>query len=191
MQTPPEIVTNIFLRPSSPDSYQDGARSFKGKIFRGDILNSKDIATAIVDCDAVVSLIGHKKNSPPDLQTQFMRKLIPIMKEVGIKRLISLTGAGVPDMKNDQRSGFWHFVNETTTQLISWIDPSRIKDCLDHAEVIMQSDLDWTIVRTPLQVGARGTNFYWVGNVGKTRGWYVKREDIAHFIIKILKENSF
>ncbi|MCC7301971.1 MAG: NAD(P)H-binding protein [Bacteroidia bacterium] len=156
-----------------------------------DIQCAAQLREALKGMDAVVSLLGHKKGSPGDLQTAFMTRLVPLMMELNVIRLISLTGSGVPDLTNDRRSGFLHWVNEITTRVIALLDPQRVNDGVCHAKVIMESGLDWTIIRTPLQLGARSNGTYWAGQVGKTPGWYVKREDIVHFIRKILNEKSF
>lgn len=157
----------------------------------GDIFSGDELRKLLQGQDAVLSLLGHRKDSPPDLQTRFMKLLIPLMKERGVKRLVSLTGSGVPDIGNDAKKGFWRFFNEMSTKAVGLLASERLQDGIEHARVIMESDLDWTILRTPLQLGARSNGSYWAGYVGKTGGWFVKREDIAHFITKILQENSY
>ena len=70
-------------------------------VVKGDILDQEAVNHIIAGSDAVVNLAGHVKGSPDNLQTQATEYIISAMKSHGVKRLISLTGGGVRDPKND------------------------------------------------------------------------------------------
>jgi putative NADH-flavin reductase len=54
------------------------------------------VARTVQGADAVVSVLGHVKGSPKDVQTVATRHMVAAMKAHGVERIISLTGAGGP-----------------------------------------------------------------------------------------------
>lgn len=155
-------------------------------VMLGDVLIAAAVAAAIKDSDAVISTIGHVRSSAADMQTQGIKNIISGMKIYSVKRLISLTGAGVP-VEGDHPG----FIDSLMNLGLKILTPNRIQDGIDHVEEIKKSDLDWTVVRTPLQVNsaAKGYN---VGKVGDSHiGFKVSREDIAQFMLDILRDNSY
>jgi putative NADH-flavin reductase len=60
-----------------------------------DATNPDDLRKLIKDQDAVVSLIGHIRNSPPNVQSEATEKLIAVATELQVHRIVSLTGTGV------------------------------------------------------------------------------------------------
>ena len=61
----------------------------------GDALNYEDVKRAICKVKSAVSTIGHAEGSPKDVQTESIKNIINAMKNCNVKRLISMTGAGV------------------------------------------------------------------------------------------------
>ncbi len=107
-----------------------------------DATDEHDVRRLVARCDAVVSLIGHVRHSPFDLQIQSMQIIISVMESLGVQRLISLTGTGVR-FPNDHISLLDKILNGT----LGLVDPSRIQDGRSHVELIKSTDLDWTIIR--------------------------------------------
>jgi len=107
-----------------------------------DASKSSDVRTLIEEQDAVVSFIGHVKDSLPDIQTQSIKTVIEVMQERGMKRIVSLTGTGVR-LPGDKIT----FTDRLLNAAISLIDPARVKDGQDHFTCLRQSDLDWTVLR--------------------------------------------
>lgn len=107
-----------------------------------DATDEHDVRRLIAHCDAVISLIGHGRNSPFDLQTQSMQIVISVMESLGVQRLISLTGTGVR-FPNDHI----HLIDKVLNGILGLVDPGRIQDGRNHVELIKSTDLDWTIIR--------------------------------------------
>ncbi len=153
----------------------------------GDVTNFEDVQKTVEGTDAVVSMIGHTKNSPADLQQVFGRHLLEIMQKDGPKRLIILTGNGV-FVDGDSPS----LIDKTMTKILKILDPNRINDGIKHVAQIMGSDLDWTIVRTPLQTSQPKKDKIIVGKVGtKNMGITISRQNIADFILAELKNPQY
>jgi len=108
----------------------------------GNVLNKEEVSKAIEGSDAVISVIGHIKNSDPLMQTIGITNITESMEDHGIKRIISLTGTGVRT-DGDKPSLF----DKLGNIIIKLIDRERIIDGIKHAEVLKESGLDWTLLR--------------------------------------------
>ena len=162
------------------------------KVFQGDILNEADVRKTIEGADAVINLTGHVKGSPPDLQTQCIRHVISAMKSHKIKRIITLTGSGVPDRDHDGFSLIDRVVSFGMQNLAGRAIRQRFSDGMNYARLLREEkDLDWTIVRAPVlnQLPARGR--YKVAYVGKVGGYFLSREDLANFILKEMETGQY
>lgn len=111
-------------------------------IKKGDVMNYDAVIDAVRGSDAVISALGHIKNSDPLMQTKGITNIIKAMQETDIKRIISLTGTGVR-LPNDKPS----LIDQILNFIIKKIDPDRINDGIEHALALQKSDLDWTVVR--------------------------------------------
>jgi putative NADH-flavin reductase len=111
-------------------------------VVQGDILNYNDVEDAVKGVDAVISVVGHIKNSNPLMQTKGIKNIINAMNNHGVKRLVSLTGTGVR-ISGDKPS----FIDYLLNFFIKIIDPERIIDGKEHVKAIQNSNLDWTILR--------------------------------------------
>ncbi len=154
------------------------------EIVKCNALNFDEIENLISGCQAVVSLIGHGRKSPANLQTLAITNVIKAMKKQGISRLISLTGNGVR-MTGDKITLIDLFLNFS----IKLIDPNRIKDGISHADLIRHSELDWTILRVLKLHDLYESDFSLTDN-GPAKV-LVSRKEVARAIIIMLKNDSY
>ncbi len=149
-----------------------------------DATNPQDVTALIADAQVVVSLIGHVRGAPSDVQTKATETIVRAMKAVGIERFISLTGTGVR-LPGDHVT----IIDRILNAGISIIDPARVRDGKRHAAVLQASDIDWTILRVlKLQnIPARGMR---LTPHGPTRA-YVSREDVAQAILEVIEAHRF
>jgi putative NADH-flavin reductase len=153
-------------------------------VMRCDATNKADLKKLLAGQEAVVSFIGHVKGSAPDMQTVATRAIIQVMQELGLKRLISLTGTGVR-FPGDAIS----LVDRLLNTSIALIDPSRVKDGRDHMEVLRQSGLDWTVIRV-LKLQNTAPRSFALREHGPTK-WFVSRQEVALAVLQVLEQNSF
>jgi uncharacterized protein YbjT (DUF2867 family) len=153
------------------------------EIIQVDGTKREDIVRLLEDCEAVVSLIGHIKGSPEFIQTDTTKNILEEMRAHGITRLISLTGTGVRQ-PGDKPS----FIDRLLNVSIATIDPARIKDGIRHAELIVQSETDWTIIRV-LKLGNGKATTYSLSTTGPAR-LLTSRATVADVIVDILRHNS-
>lgn len=147
-------------------------------------LIKSDVMNLISGCDAVVSFIGHRRSSPANLQSEAITNVIESMNELGLKRLISLTGTGVRQ-PGDKIS----IIDRILNLSISIIDPKRIKDGIRHADIIQNSALDWSIVRV-LKLDNFKTKKYKLTKNGPTKV-LSSRNEVGLAVVELLLNNNF
>ncbi len=151
------------------------------RIIEGDVLDAAAVDESVDDQDVVLSALGHTKSSPKDVQTRGTENIVAAMKQHGVGRLISLTGAGVADSKDDPK-----FVDKAIVFLLKTFQGAVLEDAERHAEVLRKSDLEWVIVRGPRLTEGERKGEYRVGYVGKNSGTQISRADMADFMLKQL-----
>jgi putative NADH-flavin reductase len=155
-------------------------------VVQGDVMNAAQVDEAVRGADAVLSVLGHAKGSPKNMQTVATENIVAAMQKHGVRRLISLTGAGVKDPQDQPK-----LVDHAIRGLLVLLQKDVLRDAEQHARVIQQSALDWTIVRGPrLNEGPR-TGTYRVGMIGKNSGTLVSRADLADFMLKHVDDTTY
>lgn len=153
------------------------------QIVNCDATNLSDIKNLVKNCDAVVSLIGHSKRSPADVQTVAIKNIIEAI--VGTKtKLVSLTGTGVR-FAGDRPSMLDKFLNFG----IKYVDPDRINDGVNHVEIIKASGANWTILRV-LKLTNNQPKSYKLSLHGPAK-LFTSRFEVAQAIIEILATDKY
>lgn len=149
-----------------------------------DATSPDDLRKLLHGQEAVVSTIGHVKNSPPDVQTVATKAIVIVMKEIGITRYVDVTGTGVR-YDGDKVTLTDRFLNLG----VGIVDPSRVRDGRTHQEVLEKSDLDWTTIRV-LKLQNVAVSPYSLTLHGPTKP-YVGRLEVAKVMLEVLERHSF
>lgn len=149
-----------------------------------DSTSLSDVRQLLQGQDVVVSLVGHVKGSNEDVQTKTIDTAISVMNELGIKRLVSLTGTGVR-FQGDRIRLIDRFMNGS----IGLIDPKRIQDGINHVDSIKRSNLDWTIIRV-LKLQNIEAKPYILTTNGPTKV-LVGRDEVSKAILEVISEGTF
>lgn len=173
------IRAGVFRATSTHNSNHDNLQ-----FVSCDATNLADVQKLIKGCDAVVSLIGHINGSPAFVQTTATSNILSAMDKYGVKRLISLTGTGVR-IAGDTPS----LIDRVLNIGISIIDPARIRDGQAHADVIRNSDVDWTILRV-LKLTDFGHHTYSLSEHGPARV-VVSRKTVASIVLALLVDGTY
>lgn len=155
-------------------------------VLQGDAMNPADVDKVVQGSDAVISVLGQSKDSPRDMQTVAITNMIAAMNKYGIKRLVSLTGAGVDDPRDRPK-----FANHLIKLALKMMSGHVLKDAENHADAIRKSDLDWVIVRGPMLTDGPHTGNYRVGWVGVNTGARLSRANLADFILKQTTDTTY
>ena len=156
------------------------------EIMMGDVLDKDAVYRAVKGADAVVSVIGHIKNSDLLVQTKGIKNMVSAMKANHVKRIISLTGTGVR-LPNDRPS----IIDRVLNRAIYLIDPKRIEDGIKHAQVLQESALDWTVLRVlKLTDRSFGTGRYRLSEYGPAE-LLTSRKKVARIMLDLLDSKDF
>ena len=155
------------------------------RVVSGDVLDARSVERAVAGHNAVVSALGHAKGSPKDVQTRGTENIVAAMREHGVRRLVSLTGAGVRAAGDEPK-----FVDRVFASLLGVLQRDVLEDARRHVEVIERSSLEWVIVRGPRLTEGEKKGEYRVGLVGRNSGTRVSRADLAEFMLDQLSSDD-
>lgn len=155
-------------------------------VLQGDAMTPADVDKVVQGSDAIISVLGQAKDSPRDMQTVAITIIIAAMNKYGIKRLVSLTGAGVDDPRDRPK-----FANHLIKLALKMMSGHVLKDAENHADAIRKSNLDWVIVRGPMLTDGPHTGNYHVGWVGVNTGSRISRANLADFILKQTTDTTY
>jgi putative NADH-flavin reductase len=153
---------------------------------QGDVADAAAVERAVAGSDAVLSALGHTSASPKDIQTTATRNIVAAMRKHSVRRLVSLTGAGVSDPRDEPK-----LIDRVIKTLLVLVSKDVLKDAEMHADVIRASDLDWVIVRGPMLTEGPHTGQYNVGYIGKGSGTRISRADVADFMLKQARDTTY
>lgn len=163
------------------------AASHEGlRVVEGDVLIPQSVEETVAGSDAVLSALGHTKMSPKDVQTRGTQNIVAAMNEHGVRRIVSLTGAGVRDPGDKPKP-----VDRVFSGLLKLLQRDVLEDAERHAEAIRASGLDWVIVRAPRLTDGPATGEYRVGLVGQNSGTKISRADVAGFMLRGLTDDEY
>jgi putative NADH-flavin reductase len=155
-------------------------------LFQGDVLDAAAVEQAVAGQEAVISALGPTRPAAPGMMETAARNIVAAMDKAGVRRLISTTGAGVRDPRDQPK-----LIDHLMKGLLTLLAGSVLKDSAANVEIIRASDLDWTIVRYPRLLDGPRTGNYRVGYVGQDSGSQLARADGADFVLKELAEGKY
>lgn len=156
-------------------------------VVKGNVLDYDSVDHAVQGHHAVISALGHKhfflKNT---ILSDGTKNIIRAMEKHKVKRLIFESSLGVGDSRG--KLGLYY-----TLFVIPFIIFFYYKDKELAERYIMESSLDWTIVRPGQLTNGKKRGVYREGlNVGN---WFssvsISRADVADFMLKQLTDNSY
>lgn len=157
-------------------------------LVRGDILDYDSFASVLRGQDAVVSTVGKGAEyfRSVELYSEGIKNVIRAMEEYGLSRLIAITSGGTHPGWDRKNPIFYEFFIKRLLLRGEYADMKRMED------IIMDTDLDWTIVRPSGLTDDEGTGEY-RANVGYSNpeSDTTTRDDLAEFIVDELRSDQF
>ena len=159
-------------------------------VIEGNVMNTKTIALLLSNKDAVIQClgIGGKGDGKPNSFVSDATKLIvEEMEKQGCRRLIALSNVGAGNSIAFQP---WFFTKVILPYFMKWLQVI-IDDKNRMEPIIMNSKLDWTIVRCPNIVDkiAQGNSNATLD--GKGLKLSVTLGDMATFVVNQLSDTTF
>lgn len=154
-------------------------------VLTGDIYNHDDISRALAGSEAVISALGSWRTKRKDVLKSAMESVIPAMNAAGIKRIITVTGSGALWSGDRVRQ-----IDRLGRLLLLVIAPKILRDGEAHIELLAQSGLDWTSVRSPVMTGSQQDSYALRARlpVGVTT---IPRLAVATAVVDLLKNSDF
>jgi putative NADH-flavin reductase len=155
-------------------------------VVQGNVTDSEAISRAVAGRDAVLSTLGHRKNSPDDVLAVAMKHTIVAMQLLNVQRLVVVGNSGLIE-NGDQPTGFQKFMSG----LMNVIASKNKEDHNAQARLIEKSGLDWVIVRPPVLAGGVYSGKYHTGEkLDKNIGAKIIRADLADFMLKCVTNDA-
>lgn len=156
------------------------------KIFQGDVTDYQRVNEAILNQEAVISALGASTPFKRDFTLiRGIQNIVTAMMEQKVRRFIYQSFLGVKEYRGEL--GF----------LIDKIVPVLLKNSItDHEakeDLIIKSNLDWTIVRPPLLTNGSFKGSYREGDHIKSSSIFpsISRADVAHFMLSQLTDKKY
>lgn len=176
-------VTGIARTPSKM-----GTTHERFTLVRGDVLDYDSFADALRGQEAVVSTVGKGGAylSSVELYSAGIQNVIRAMKEYGVPRLIAVTSGGTHPGWDRNNSVFYELLIKRVLLRGEYADMRRMENR------VMDSDLDWTLVRPSGLTDEEGTGEYRV-QVGYSipESDTTTRDDLAVFIVDELESDRY
>ncbi len=157
------------------------------KVVQGNVLDVETLYMAFQGKGAVLSALGHKQFFiKTSILSRGTENMIKAMEVNNIKRFICITSMGINDSRF--KLGLYY-----TLFVIPVILFFYFRDKAKQEKLIMNSGLDWTLVRPgQLTNGKKRTRY----RVGEKLGSYIltlmiSRADIAHFMLEQLTSSAY
>lgn len=155
-------------------------------VFKGDSTESATVERAIAGQEAVISTLGPTRPPVPHMMETSAKNIVAGMKQHGIYRLVSTTGAGIRQPEDEPK-----FMDYFIGFLLNLMAKEVVLDSARNVDVIQASDLEWTVVRFPRLIDGEHTHKYRTGFVGKDSSPHLSRADAADFVLKELMERKW
>ncbi|SEH32332.1 NAD(P)-dependent oxidoreductase [Chryseobacterium culicis] len=154
------------------------------EIIQGDARDTAAIYKLIKGADLVMSTLGQPKGEKP-IFSDAARNIISAMNHYDLNRYIVTTGLSVntlSDHKNDrvQMATDWMYQNY----------PVTTADKQKEYELLLESNLDWTLVRLPL-IHLKEEHFPTETSLTDCKGEGIGAADLAEFLASQIKGSEY
>jgi putative NADH-flavin reductase len=150
---------------------------------RGDVKDLAAVEHVVSDCDAVLSTLGARRGDDPDTRSAGTENVIAAMHRSHVKRLVVMGGFHL-DVPGDPH-------NVGRRLIVPKLMGVVVEDTTTMAALVLDSDLDWTLVRAPRMVNGRPKRSPRVGTL-KLGPWNkVTRADVAAFMLRCLSDSAY
>jgi putative NADH-flavin reductase len=155
----------------------------------GDVFNLSAVEPAIAGQDAVLSTLGVPYSRKAiTLYSQSIANIVQAMHRYGVRRLVCVSSSAT-NPHPDTDGGF--FFNKIMQPLIiSTIGRTTYEDMRRMETTVMNSDLDWTIVRPSGLFETAAVTDYQVAE-GHIRGRFTSRTDLADCMLRQLTTDEY
>lgn len=158
-------------------------------IIEGNVMDRNKVSEVLKNQEAVIQCLGvsGKSTQPTTFMSDVTKIIVEEMEKSGVKRLIAMSNIGTG---NSIGYNPWYFTKIILPYFMKWLKVV-IDDKNRMEPIIMNSHLDWTIVRCPNIVDkpAKGRNHATLE--GKGLKLSITLGDMSTFIVKQLTNGTY
>ena len=159
-------------------------------VVEGNVLDKKTVAEVLKNCDTVIQCLGvggKGDGKPTTFISDATKIIVEEMEKQQIKRLIAMSNVGAGNSISFQP---WFFTKIILPYFMKWLNV-LIDDKNRMEPIIMNSELDWTIVRCPNIVDKTPKGNVHATLDGKGLKLAVTLSDMAEFMVQQIKDVSY
>nr|WP_315027936.1 NAD(P)H-binding protein [uncultured Chryseobacterium sp.] len=153
-------------------------------IVQGDARDEEAIASLIEGCEIIISTLGQPKGEKP-IFSNSTQNIIGAMTYLGLKRYIVTTGLSVNTLQDCKSNRV-----KMATDWMYQNYPETTKDKQKEYELLLESSLDWTLVRLPL-INQINESFMSEASLSDCKGENISAADLASFLISQIEDNAY
>ncbi|WP_332107924.1 NAD(P)-dependent oxidoreductase [Paenibacillus sp. URB8-2] len=154
------------------------------QVIAGDARNIQDLRSLLEGCHAVINTFGQPAKDTP-LYSSVTHTVLTVMQEYGITRYIGVAGGSL-NVQGDRKS----FLNRIASTLFYILFGKMIADRKKELDLLMKSDIQWTLVRLPFVVEGLETGHI-KENLRDIPGRNITNSDIAKFLVSQVNEMKY
>lgn len=159
-------------------------------VVEGNVLDKNTVAEVLKNCDAVIQCLGvggKGDGKPTTFISDTTKIIVEEMEKQQIKRLIAMSNIGAGNSISFQP---WFFTKIILPYFMKWLKV-LIDDKNRMEPIIMNSELDWTIVRCPNIVDKTPKGNVHATLDGKGLKLAVTLGDMAEFMVQQITDASY
>jgi putative NADH-flavin reductase len=151
--------------------------------FVGDVLTFETVSESLEGQEIVICSLGTSDLGDTTLRTKGTKNIVEAMSVNDANRLFVISAMGVGES--------WKSLSFFSKALFATLLRSSRIDHEAQEEIVMNTNLDWTIVRPSGLMDTPITGIYDVGENIAAKTSRIARADVSDFIIKEIKNNSY
>lgn len=158
-----------------------------GRAVAGDVRDAETVRSALVGAQAVLWCVGVTSRSGPDVGRVSMPHVVLAATELGVDRVVSVSGAGVT-LPGDVKGPGARFVSALTRRFAR----DLVEDKQGEHDVLASSGLAWTELRPPRLSGAAGTGAWELTEQAPgLRAAAISKADVAAAMVSLAGEHEW
>lgn len=152
----------------------------------GDIRMGERVVEALEGADLVVSTLGSWGTKHQDILSTGMSHIIPAMESRQLLRIVSLTGADA-NAPGDTQGLIHHLAH----RLFLTTAPRIMRDSERHIQLLSDSRLDWTVLRSPVMTETGDAGRYQLSRYRPYPWQTVHRASVARALVDLLDSTDY
>jgi putative NADH-flavin reductase len=154
-------------------------------VLQGDVKDADAVKETLAGCEAVLSALGANGRDAADTRRTGTANVMAAMRSSDMRRFVVVGGFHLHVPGDPANLG------QRLILPILRLSKNLVEDTTAMGTVVLESDLDWTLVRIPRVVQGRPTHRLRTGTL-KLGPWSkVTRGDVASFMLRCLADNAY